>query len=167
MTDNASEFRPSLFPSTIRRLNGHHVFIRPGGTGGPQTNGCVERVQRTILEECWRPAFARYLIPRLTGLRLDLQRYLHYYNTDLAHTGRLTTGRTPEQVIGKVKLWTTKRCVARSRDQISLDRIMGLIDSGRPRLAELGVPLPIHREQGLKLPRRRRLIRRLGSRFES
>jgi transposase InsO family protein len=104
MTDNASEFRSSEFTTTVRRLNAHHVFIRPGR---PQTNGCVERVQRTILEECWRPAFARYLIPKLTGLRLDLERYLHYYNTDRAHTGRLTKGRTPEEVIGKVKMWTT------------------------------------------------------------
>jgi hypothetical protein len=33
-----------------------HRFIR---AGRPQTNGCVERVQQTILEECWKPAFAR------------------------------------------------------------------------------------------------------------
>jgi hypothetical protein len=38
----------------------------------------VERVQQTILEECWKPAFARYLIPKYTGLRLDLDRYLNY-----------------------------------------------------------------------------------------
>ncbi len=48
----------------------------------------------------------RYLIPKFTGLRLDLQRYLEYYNRDRAHTGRLTRGRTPEDVIGKVKMWT-------------------------------------------------------------
>jgi hypothetical protein len=40
----------------------------------------VERVQQTILDECWKPAFARYLIPKQTGLRLDLERYLRYYN---------------------------------------------------------------------------------------
>jgi hypothetical protein len=27
------------------------------------------------------------------------------YNTDRAHTGRWTKGRTPEQVIRKVKMW--------------------------------------------------------------
>jgi hypothetical protein len=52
------------------------VFIR---SGRPQTNGCVERVQGTILEECWKPAFARYLIPKQIGLRHDLDRYLRYY----------------------------------------------------------------------------------------
>jgi Integrase core domain len=74
--------------------------------GRPQTNGVVERVQETILDECWKPALARYLIPKYTGLRLDLDRYLDYYNTDRAHTGRWTKGRTPEQVIGKVKMWS-------------------------------------------------------------
>lgn len=103
MTDNASEFRSSEFQEAIARLKARHVFIR---AGRPQTNGAVERVQRTILEECWKPAFARYLIPKYTGLRLDLNRYLRYYNSDRAHTGRLTNGRTPEEVIGKVKMWS-------------------------------------------------------------
>jgi hypothetical protein len=42
-------------------------------------------MQRTILDECWRPAFARYLI-QIHGLRLDLELYLVYYNEDRAHT---------------------------------------------------------------------------------
>ena len=58
------------------------------------------------MEECWKPALARYLIPKYTGLRLDLARYVEYYNTDRAHTGRWTKGRTPEAVFGKEKMWT-------------------------------------------------------------
>jgi transposase InsO family protein len=84
-------------------VGARHLFIH---AGRPQTNGVVERVQQTILEECWKPAFARYLIPNYTGLRIDLDRYLHYYNTDRAHTGRWTRGRTPEAVLGKVKMWS-------------------------------------------------------------
>jgi transposase InsO family protein len=106
MSDNASEFRSATFQQTIAALDARHSFIR---AGRPQTNGCVERVQQTILEECWKPAFARYLIPRQTGLRLDLERYLRYSNTERAHTGRWTRGRTPEQVLGKAKLWQKKR----------------------------------------------------------
>ena len=104
MSDNASEFRSAEFQAAVARLGARHLFIR---AGRPQTNGCVERVQGTILEECWKPAFARYLIPKYTGLRLDLERYLRYYNTDRAHTGRWTKGRTPEQVIGKAKMWAS------------------------------------------------------------
>jgi transposase InsO family protein len=103
MTDNASEFRSQGFTSTITRLGGHHRFIH---AGRPQTNGCVERVQLTILEECWKPAFARYLIPKYTGLRRELESYLDYYNTDRAHTGRWNRGSTPEDVIGKAKIWS-------------------------------------------------------------
>ena len=103
MSDNASEFRSEEFERAVARLGARHLFIR---AGRPQTNGVVERVQETILEECWKPAFARYLIPKYTGLRLDLDRYLRYYNTDRAHTGRWTRGRTPEHVLGKVKMWS-------------------------------------------------------------
>jgi hypothetical protein len=70
---------------------------------------CVERVQQTILDECWKPAFARYLIPKQTGLRLDLERYLRYYNTERAYTGRWTRGRTPDEVLGKAKLWQRRQ----------------------------------------------------------
>jgi transposase InsO family protein len=83
MSDNASEFRSTTFQQTIAKLGARHTFIR---AGRPQTNGCVERVQQTILEECWKPAFARYLIPKQTGLRLDLERYLRYYNIERSHT---------------------------------------------------------------------------------
>jgi transposase InsO family protein len=106
VSDNASEFRSATFQATIANLGARHSFIR---AGRPQTNGCVERVQQTILDECWKPAFARYLIPKQTGLRLDLERYLRYYNTERAHTGRWTRGRTPEEVLGKAKLWQKKR----------------------------------------------------------
>jgi transposase InsO family protein len=106
MSDNASEFRSATFGQTIIALGARHTFIR---AGRPQTNGGVERVQQTILDECWKPAFARYLIPKQTGLRLDLERYLRYYNTERAHTGRWTRGRTPDEVLGKAKLWQKTR----------------------------------------------------------
>ena len=55
----------------------------------------MERVQRTVLEECWRPSFARSMIPKYTALRRDLVQYLRFYNFDRAHTGRHTAGREP------------------------------------------------------------------------
>jgi transposase InsO family protein len=44
-TDNGSEFRAAPFTSAVHQLGASHRFIR---AGRPQTNGCVERVQRTI-----------------------------------------------------------------------------------------------------------------------
>ena len=102
MSDNGSEFRAHEFRDAAAALEAEHRFIH---AGRPQTNGCVERVQGTILEECWKPAFARHLIPKLTGLQRDLARYLRYYNTDRAHTGRWTRGRTPDAVLGKATMW--------------------------------------------------------------
>jgi transposase InsO family protein len=84
MTDNGSEFRSHEFRRAVAALGDEHRFIH---AGRPQTNGCVERVQGTILEECWKPAFARYLIPKITGLQRDLLQYLRYYNTDRATPG--------------------------------------------------------------------------------
>ena len=104
-TDNASEFRSGQFKAILQRLGAEH---RPIRAGRPQANGCVERVQLTILDECWKPAFARSLIPKLTGLARDLDAYLVEYNTDRAHTGRRNKGRTPEQVLGKAKMFTRR-----------------------------------------------------------
>src|SRR5260221_1028494 len=102
LSDNGSEFRSAEFGDTLADLGARQTFIR---AGRPATNGAVERVQRTILEECWRPSFARSLVPKLTGLTRDLAAYLRFYNEERAHTGRLTQGRTPyEALIGARKM---------------------------------------------------------------
>jgi hypothetical protein len=36
---------------------------------------------------------------RITALRHDLEEYLPYYSNDRAHTGRLTKGRVPADII--------------------------------------------------------------------
>ena len=103
LSDNGGEFRSGTFREAVEQLGAEQRFIR---SGRPQSNGCVERLQGTILEECWKPAFARYLVPGFEGLRRDLNRYLIYYNTDRAHTGRWTNGQTPAQVIGANKMYS-------------------------------------------------------------
>ena len=73
---------------------------------GPRPTAASSGCKARSLEECWKPSFARHLIPKQTGLRRDLVLYMDYYNTDRAHTGRWTRGRTPESVIGKAKIWS-------------------------------------------------------------
>ncbi len=79
-----SRQRQRVPPPRLRRqlaeLGARHSRIR---AGRPQTNGHVERLHRTILEECWRPAFARYLHTRYTGLQ-----------TRAGHLPRTTTTTT-------------------------------------------------------------------------
>jgi transposase InsO family protein len=96
LSDNGNEFRSRVFGDTVSALGARHTRIR---AGRPQTNGHVERLHRTILEECWRPAFARFLQVRFTGLRHQLTHYLHDYNHHRAHTGRITAGRCPAQLV--------------------------------------------------------------------
>jgi transposase InsO family protein len=101
-TDNGNEFRSETFTVELAGLGARHTRISPGR---PQSNGFVERVQRTILEECWKPAFARYLVPKYVGLRRELERYLEHYNFDRTHNGRLTKGRIPAEVLGAAKMF--------------------------------------------------------------
>ncbi len=95
LTDNGTEFGRREFASRLP-AGVAHTRIR---SGRPQTNGHVERLHRTILEECWRPAFARYLQVRFSGLRRDLANYLHDYNFDREHHGRTTAGRCPAALV--------------------------------------------------------------------
>lgn len=96
LSDNGNEFRGVAFGPTLERLGARHSRIH---AGRPQTNGNVEALHTTILDECWRPAFARYIYPRYTGLRRELDTYLTYYNTDRVHRGRLTRGRIPADIV--------------------------------------------------------------------
>jgi transposase InsO family protein len=95
-TDNGSEFRSKRFRGAVEELGARQWFIK---AGRPNSNGCVERAQLTILEECWRPAFARSLAPKITALRRDLEEFLDEFNFDRAHNGRLTKGRVPGDIV--------------------------------------------------------------------
>jgi hypothetical protein len=94
--DNGNEFRGNDFTRTLEQLRARHSRIH---AGRPQTNGNVEALHKTILDECWRPAFARYIFPRYTGLKRELDTYLRFYNNDRVHHGRLTQGRIPADIV--------------------------------------------------------------------
>ncbi|MGH2991595.1 MAG: DDE-type integrase/transposase/recombinase [Solirubrobacterales bacterium] len=105
-TDNGSEFRSADFGDAVAAEKATQRRIK---AGRPNSNGCAERAQLTILEECWRPAFSRSLAPKITALRRDLDEYLRYYNNDRAHTGRLTKGRVPADIVFKARKMGTVR----------------------------------------------------------
>jgi transposase InsO family protein len=115
-TDNGSEFRSKQFGHAVEQLGARQRFIK---AGRPNSNGCVERLQLTTLEECRRPAFARSLVPKMTALQRDLDEYLTHYNHDRAHTGRLTKGRLPADIVfgaRKTRPLRSTQPVATSRD---------------------------------------------------
>jgi len=96
LSDNGNEFRGPEFAHVLEKLEIKHTRIH---AGRPQTNGNVEALHKTILDECWRPAFARYIYPAYTGLRRELDTYLSFYNHDRVHHGRLTRGRIPADIV--------------------------------------------------------------------
>jgi transposase InsO family protein len=96
ISDNGNDFRGLPFGQALARLGARHSRIH---AGRPQTNGHVEALHKTILDVCWRPAFARYIHPRYTGLRRELDTYLRFYNHDRVHHGRLTRGQIPADII--------------------------------------------------------------------
>jgi len=95
LSDNGNEFKGE-FSLTVERLGARHTRIH---AGRPQTNGNIEALHKTILAECWRPAFARYIQPALSGLRRELDTYLRFYNFDRVHHGRLTQGQIPADIV--------------------------------------------------------------------
>jgi transposase InsO family protein len=96
LTDNGGEFRAQPFATRSPQLGARHTLIR---AGRPQTNGAAEALHRLILKECRRPAFARYLHVRFTGLKRDLERYVDDYNLERIHHGRRTRRRVPSKIV--------------------------------------------------------------------
>lgn len=95
-TDNGNEYRAQLFCDALEELDIEHRFIR---AGRPQSNGKVERVHGTMLEEFYKPVLSHYVQPSITGLRRDLADYLTYYNWQRPHTGKWNQGQTPATII--------------------------------------------------------------------
>ncbi len=95
-TDRGNEFVDHRFQHTLTELGVTHRFIPPGR---PQSNGKVEQVHNTILQECWKPAFVTYTTPSITGLRNDLDSYLTHYNNHRPHQGKWNNGQPPTTII--------------------------------------------------------------------
>lgn len=95
-TDRGNEFVAHRFGDTLQALGVKHRLIPPGR---PQSNGKVEQVHNTILQECWKPAFISYTTPSITGLREELATFLNYYNHHRPHQGRWNQGTPPATII--------------------------------------------------------------------
>ena len=65
----------------------------------PRTNGFVERMNRTLRDECFRVAGRQtwYITP--SEIQRDLDTFLRYYNLERSHQGYRLRGRTPAQAL--------------------------------------------------------------------
>lgn len=75
----------------------------------PQTNGICERFHKTLLQEFYQIAFRKKIYLSIESLQTDLDQWVHRYNHERTHQGKMCCGRTPWQtwLDGKV-LWVEK-----------------------------------------------------------
>ncbi|VVE85773.1 integrase [Pandoraea sputorum] len=63
----------------------------------PQTNGFVERLHKTMLNEFYRVAFRKKIDDCIAALQADLDDWLDEYNTRREHQDRWCYGKPPMQ----------------------------------------------------------------------
>lgn len=61
----------------------------------PQTNGIVERLHKTMLNEFYRITFRKKIYTTLAELQADWEEWLRDSNEERVHQGRWCYGRTP------------------------------------------------------------------------
>ncbi len=69
----------------------------------PQTNGFVERFNRTVLDEFFRPAFRQKLYTDVKSLQKDLNQWLKHYNDERAHQGYRNRGKRPVDTVNEFR----------------------------------------------------------------
>ena len=75
----------------------------------PQTNSICERFQKMILQEFYQAAFRRALYDSIDALQADLDQWLHHYNHERTHQGKMCCGRIPiETMIDGKEIWKEK-----------------------------------------------------------
>jgi transposase InsO family protein len=100
LTDNGSEYCGN-YPShdyelvlEIFNINHRRTKIRC-----PQTNGFVERFNRTVLEEFFAVAFRTNWYYSIEQLQIDLDNWMFKYNFKRPHQGYRAKGKTPSTVL--------------------------------------------------------------------
>lgn len=75
----------------------------------PQTNGICERFHKTILNEFYQITFRKKIYTELDELQKDLDHWLHHYNYERTHQGKMCCGRTPmETLLDGKRIWKEK-----------------------------------------------------------
>ncbi len=96
LSDNGREFcgRPDRHPYELF-LQLEEIEHRTTKVRRPQSNGYVERLHRTLLDEHFRVMGRKKFYESVDEMQADLDTYLVGYNTRRPHQGRGMNGRTP------------------------------------------------------------------------
>jgi hypothetical protein len=68
----------------------------------PRTNGFVERMNRTLLDKCFRVAGRQTWYVGIGEIQRDLDVFMEHYNLARSHQGYRLKGRTPAQALRDV-----------------------------------------------------------------
>jgi hypothetical protein len=92
----------SIWPLTTSSAPGPKPIIR-------RPTASAMRFDRTILQEFYQIAFRRKIYRSIEELQIDLDEWLHTYNHDRTHQGKMCFGRAPMQTLidGK-EVWKDK-----------------------------------------------------------
>ena len=103
LTDNGREFcgRPESHPYELL-LAMEDVEHRTTKVRSPRTNGFVERMNRTLLDECFRVAGRQTWYVGIDEIQRDLDVFMEHYNLTRSHQGYRLKGRTPAQALRDV-----------------------------------------------------------------
>ncbi len=96
LTDNGREFcgRPDTHPYELL-LATEDIAHRDTKVRSPRTNGFVERMNRTLLDECFRVKGRETFYLSIAEIQRDLDAFMTYYNTERSHQGYRLNGHTP------------------------------------------------------------------------
>jgi transposase InsO family protein len=96
LTDNGREFcgRPETHPYELL-VAMEDIEHRTTKVRSPRTNGFVERMNRTLLDECFRVEGRKTWYEDVAQIQADLDRFLEYYDLRRSHQGYRLLGRTP------------------------------------------------------------------------
>jgi transposase InsO family protein len=100
LTDNGREYcgLPEQHPFELL-LAMEDIEHRKTKIRSPRTNGFVERMNRTLLDECFRVQGRQTWYIGVDEIQRDLDRFLRYYNLERSHQGYRLKGRTPAQAL--------------------------------------------------------------------
>ena len=99
LTDNGREFCGKDTHPYQLYLALNDMAHRTSKVRRPQTNGFIERFNRTVLDEFFRIKFREKMYTSITELQDDLDQWLRHYNEERPHLGYRNMGRKPLETI--------------------------------------------------------------------
>lgn len=95
LTDNGREFCGTENHPFELYLALNDIEHRRTKVKSPQTNGFIERFNKTVLDEFFRIAFRKNFYESVEALQQDLDQWLIHYNTERPHRGYRNRGKRP------------------------------------------------------------------------